>query len=131
MAAVASVAALLSATPAKAFLGIGEQSENDTYLDDTKGILGQVQTFLDLAKDDAGREEKVLQLRNSINSWVAKYRRKGGFSGRPSFGNTYTVLNALAGHFNSFGNTAPLPKKRLERIVKELADANRLLARNR
>lgn len=31
---------------------------------------------------------------------------------------TYTVLNALAGHFNSFGNNAPLPKKRLDRIVK-------------
>ena len=28
------------------------------------------------------------------------------------------MLNALAGHFNSFGNNAPLPKKRLDRIVK-------------
>jgi hypothetical protein len=32
--------------------------------------------------------------------------------------NTYTVLNALAGHFNSFGPSAPIPKKRLDRIVK-------------
>jgi hypothetical protein len=31
------------------------------------------------------------------------------------------VLNALAGHFNSFGATAPIPKKRLERIVKVVA----------
>ena len=36
----------------------------------------------------------------------------------PARRNTYTVLNALAGHFNSFGNNAPLPKKRLDRIVK-------------
>ena len=27
-------------------------------------------------------------------------------------------MNALAGHFNSFGLTAPVPKKRLDRIQK-------------
>ena len=32
--------------------------------------------------------------------------------------NTYSALNALAGHFNSFGPTAPVPKKRMERIQK-------------
>lgn len=32
--------------------------------------------------------------------------------------NTYSVCNALAGHYNSFGNEAPVPKKRLERLVK-------------
>lgn len=32
--------------------------------------------------------------------------------------NTYTTLNALAGHFNSFGTGQPLPKKRFERAVK-------------
>lgn len=31
---------------------------------------------------------------------------------------TYSAVNALAGHFNSFGLTAPVPKKRLERIQK-------------
>jgi hypothetical protein len=32
--------------------------------------------------------------------------------------NTYSALNALAGHYNSFGATAPVPKKRMERIQK-------------
>lgn len=32
--------------------------------------------------------------------------------------NTYSALNALAGHYNSFGTSAPVPKKRLERLVK-------------
>ncbi len=31
---------------------------------------------------------------------------------------TYAAVNALAGHYNSFGPTAPLPKKRLERLRK-------------
>lgn len=45
--------------------------------------------------------------------------------------NTYSALNALAGHYNSFGTNAPIPKKRLERIEKELGDAERLLERGR
>ncbi len=36
----------------------------------------------------------------------------------PPFRNTYSALNALAGHYNSFGAQAPIPKKRLERLVK-------------
>lgn len=31
---------------------------------------------------------------------------------------TRSAVNAMAGHLNSFGPTAPLPKKRLERMVK-------------
>lgn len=57
-------------------------------------------------------------MRTSINTWVAKYRRSDKFAGRPSFSNTYAVCNTLAGHYNSFGVKAPLPKKRLERLTR-------------
>jgi photosystem II Psb27 protein len=131
VATVASAAALLSATPAWAFLGIGEGQEKlDAYNSDTSAVLGEVKKYLDLPKDDPSREEFVLGLRDSINSWVAKYRRSD-FTGKQSFGNTYTTLNALAGHFNSFGNGQPLPKKRFERAVKEVGDAEKQLARGR
>jgi hypothetical protein len=43
---------------------------------------------------------------------------------------TYSILNALAGHFNSFGPTAPLPKKRLERINKASAAPYHLLSKH-
>lgn len=36
-----------------------------------------------------------------------------------------------ASHLNSFGYTSPVPKKRLERLVKELGDAEKQLARGR
>ena len=36
----------------------------------------------------------------------------------PHRSNTYSALNALAGHYNNFGTQAPIPKKRLERLVK-------------
>jgi hypothetical protein len=45
--------------------------------------------------------------------------------------NTYSAINALAGHYNSFGTQAPVPKKRLERLTKELNDAELLLSRDR
>jgi hypothetical protein len=45
-------------------------------------------------------------------------RRDTQFSGRPSFGNTYSAVNAITGHINSFGAQQPVPKKRAERIVK-------------
>lgn len=45
-------------------------------------------------------------------------RSDAEFSGRPSYGNVYAAVNAMAGHLNSFGPTAPVPKKRLERMLK-------------
>jgi hypothetical protein len=48
-------------------------------------VLGEVKKYLDLPKDDPSREEFVLGLRDSINSWVAKYRRSD-FTGKQSFG---------------------------------------------
>ena len=37
----------------------------------------------------------------------------------------------MAGHINSFGPEASLPKKRLERVMKELDDADKLIGRGR
>ncbi len=48
----------------------------------------------------------------------ASCRSDATFSGRPSYGNVYAAVNAMAGHLNSFGPTAPVPKKRLERMIK-------------
>lgn len=123
---------LSSAAPAQAFLGFGEgEARENAYKDETGKILAKVNTVLALDKDDPAKEDSVKGLRKDINSWVAKYRRDTKFSGRPSYGNTYSALNALAGHYNSFGATAPIPKKRLERLTKELADAELLLTRGR
>mmetsp|Transcript_5813 Transcript_5813/g.16618 ORF Transcript_5813/g.16618 Transcript_5813/m.16618 type:complete len:188 (+) Transcript_5813:102-665(+) len=128
---LATAAALLTAAPAQAFLGIGEPSENETYTADTTSLLDKVEKFISLEKGDESRGEVVDGLRTDMNSWVAKYRRRGSISGRASFGTSYAIVNALAGSFNSFGNTAPLPKKRLERVAKELTDARRLISRGR
>ena len=86
---------------------------------------------LALGRDDPAREAAVAGVRAATNSWVAKYRRDTSFSGKPSYGNVYSALNAVAGHINSFGADTPLPAKRLDRVTKELADAELMLSRGR
>lgn len=45
--------------------------------------------------------------------------------------NTYSALNAVAGHYNNFGTKYIFPAKRAERVMKELSDAEQLLTRGR
>ena len=81
---------------------------------------------------------------------MARYRRNGDFTARASYGcaprgaallgaalsvpfcsNTYSALNAVAGHYNNFGTKYAFPAKRIDRVMKELSDAELLLARGR
>ncbi|KAK9846515.1 hypothetical protein WJX81_005765 [Elliptochloris bilobata] len=130
-AAVAAGLALLSAGSASAFLGFGEPSKEEIYKDETSSVLKAVSSAISLGKDEPGKEDVISSVRKQTNEWVAKYRRDNSFAGRPSYGQTYAAVNALAGHYNSFGPTAPLPKKRLERLRKELEDAEKYLTRGR
>ncbi|KAK9860400.1 hypothetical protein WJX84_001346 [Apatococcus fuscideae] len=112
---IAAAGALLSSQAANAqlqLLGRGRDS-GDTlaeYKKYTEETIKKVQEALDLDKTDPKKEEATKQ---------------------PSFTNTYSALNALAGHYNNFGATTPLPKKRLERAQKELVDAEKFLSRDR
>ena len=42
----------------------------------------------------------------------------GAACGRRRDSNTYSALNAVAGHYNNFGTKYPLPAKRAERALK-------------
>ncbi|KAI8465021.1 MAG: photosystem II Pbs27 [Monoraphidium minutum] len=132
-AAALLAAALAPAGPAQAFLGFGGDgaAAAEQYTKDTSEVLALVSSAIALDKDAPDRDERVAEIRKGINGWVAKYRRNDKFAGRPSYGNTYAVCNTLAGHYNSFGTKAPIPKKRLERLNKELEDAVKLLERGR
>ena len=76
-------------------------------------VIATVRAALALGRDDPAREAAVAGVRSATNTWVAKYRRDAAFSGKPSYGNVYSALNAVAGHINSFGADTPLPAKRL------------------
>ncbi|EFN51966.1 hypothetical protein CHLNCDRAFT_59045 [Chlorella variabilis] len=132
LAALAALAALSAAPqPAHALFGFGNEKAQQRYEKETGQVISDVRNAALLERGAPGREETMESVRKEINDWVARYRRDTAFSGRPSYGNTYSAVNAMAGHLNSFGATAPIPKKRLERLVKELDDAERFLGRGR
>ncbi|KAK9808149.1 hypothetical protein WJX73_002190 [Symbiochloris irregularis] len=134
----ASYAAFMSAAsaavltgPARAGLLGGGESEEDIYKKDTGSLISLVQESLTVSSDSPDHDDAINKARDGIKEWVAKYRRGGSYTGKPSYGNSYTAFNALAGHYNNFGPGSPLPKKRLERLNKELEDAKKLLDRGR
>eukprot|EP00899_Mesostigma_viride_P004241 jgi/Mesvir1/13818/Mv15971-RA.1 len=104
---------------------------NDVYKEQTLNIISEANNVIGLDKADPTREKSIEVLRKDINTWVAKYRREKRTSGKKSFGLVYSALNALQGHYTSFGVRAPLPAKRKDRIVMELNEAVSDIGRGR
>eukprot|EP00270_Netrium_digitus_P005816 TRINITY_DN1780_c0_g1_i2.p1 TRINITY_DN1780_c0_g1~~TRINITY_DN1780_c0_g1_i2.p1 ORF type:complete len:186 (-),score=39.23 TRINITY_DN1780_c0_g1_i2:41-598(-) len=123
-AAAVILAAALSPSPALAF-------SVENYTEETQTVIEKVRYTLSLDKTDPAKEEAVTSLRLLSNDWVAKYRREKSIAGKPSFSNMYSVLNAISGHYISFGPTYPIPKKRADRILEEVTIAEKALSRGR
>ncbi|CCO14229.1 photosystem II 11 kD protein [Bathycoccus prasinos] len=115
---------------ALALFGIGEKSDAK-YEEDTKEVINQVREVLDFPMGADGREQSIEKTRALTNEWVARYRRSGDYSGRPSYGLTYSALNAVSGHFNNFGTKYPFPAKRKDRVFEELTSAETQISRGR
>lgn len=94
-------------------------------------LIDKATEIIALPLDDDTLEARAGDLRKDINNWVARYRRDDRFSGKPSFSNLYSAVNAIAGHYNSFGPTARIPAKRLDRIKVELEQAKRFVNNGR
>merc|ERR1712118_329901 len=92
---------------------------------ETTEMINAVAATLDLPRDAPNRDATVKGVRSAGIAWVAKYRRQNEYAGRPSYGATYTAVNALAGHVNNFGTGTPIPAKRADRLKIELSDAAR------
>merc|ERR1719473_451588 len=120
---------VVSQRTAKAGL-FGGIPEKD-YQTETSSLADLAREVSTMPKDADGKEQKVESLRAAINGWVAKYRREPKFGGRPSYNNMYSAVNALSGHFNTFGPTAPVPRKRLDRVLYELDQTSLFLGKGR
>lgn len=116
-------ALLLALGPARA--------ADEEYVSETKEVIGKVRSTIGLDKSDPSVADAVAELRDLSNSWVAKYRREKSLLGRPSFREMYSALNAVSGHYISFGPTAPIPAKRRARILEEMDTAEKALLRGR
>ncbi|QCE09649.1 photosystem II repair protein PSB27-H1, chloroplastic [Vigna unguiculata] len=106
-------------------------SSDEEYVKETEDVINKVRTTITLDKNDPNVATAVADLRESSNSWVAKYRREKALLGRASFRDMYSALNAVSGHYISFGPTAPIPTKRRARILEEVDTAEKALLRGR
>eukprot|EP00245_Coleochaete_scutata_P014543 TRINITY_DN6240_c0_g1_i1.p1 TRINITY_DN6240_c0_g1~~TRINITY_DN6240_c0_g1_i1.p1 ORF type:complete len:189 (+),score=38.58 TRINITY_DN6240_c0_g1_i1:160-726(+) len=103
----------------------------EVYKKETQDVISKVRTTLALDRNDPSKPDAVSDLRVVANDWVAKYRREKQVAGKPSFSNMYSVLNAIAGHYVSFGANYPIPAKRQTRILEEVDDAEKALGRGK
>ncbi|TXG55212.1 hypothetical protein EZV62_020468 [Acer yangbiense] len=105
--------------------------DDQEYVKDTEVVISKVRTTITMDKTDPNVASAVAELRDASNSWVAKYRREKALLGRASFRDMYSALNAVSGHYISFGPTAPIPAKRKARILEEMETAEKALLRGR
>ncbi|CAH9126811.1 unnamed protein product [Cuscuta epithymum] len=115
---------LAAALPARA-------ASDEEYVKETTEVIGKVRSTMGKEKGDPDIVDAVADLRQASNSWVAKYRREKALLGRPSFRDIYSALNAVSGHYISFGPTAPIPAKKKQRILEEVETAEKALQRGR
>ena len=106
-------------------------SSDEEYVKETEEVINKVRTTIVMDKNDPNVATAVAELRETSNSWVAKYRREKALLGRASFRDIYSALNAVSGHYISFGPTAPIPAKRRARILEEVDTAEKALLRGR
>ncbi|KAJ0236198.1 Photosystem II repair protein PSB27-H1 [Hirschfeldia incana] len=119
-----SVIPFLAPSPAYA-------AEDEEYVKDTSAVISKVRTTLSMERTDPNVADTVAELREASNSWVAKYRKEKALLGKSSFRDMYAALNAVSGHYVSFGPTAPIPAKRKARILEEMETAEKALSRGR
>lgn len=106
-------------------------ASDDEYVKETAEAIEKIRTTLTLDKNDPNIAAAVSELRDISNGWVAKYRKEKTLLSRSSFREMYSALNAVSGHYISFGPTAPMPAKRKQRILEEMDTAEKALSRGR
>ncbi|KAL7219180.1 hypothetical protein ACSBR2_012287 [Camellia fascicularis] len=106
-------------------------ASDDEYVKETEEVINKVRTTINMDKTDPNMAAAVAELRETSNTWVSKYRKEKALLGRPSFRDIYSALNAVSGHYISFGPTAPIPAKRKARILEEMDTAEKALSRGR
>ncbi|XP_050208801.1 photosystem II repair protein PSB27-H1, chloroplastic [Mercurialis annua] len=106
-------------------------AEDEEYVKETSEVINKVRNTIKMEKSDPNVASAVAELRETSNYWVAKYRKEKALLGRASFRDMYSALNAVSGHYISFGPTASIPAKRKARILEEMDSAEKALLRGR
>ncbi|NET47753.1 MAG: photosystem II protein Psb27 [Merismopedia sp. SIO2A8] len=98
------------------------------YNEDTVAVIESLRTALGAANGTPEQAEAQAQARQTINDFAGLYRREPSLQDKASFRTMQTALNALAGHYSSYGNR-PVPKKLQDRLEQEFKQVEAALRR--
>ncbi|KAL4569835.1 hypothetical protein LXL04_025479 [Taraxacum kok-saghyz] len=126
-----SLAAVISISSPLLVIPAALAASDEEYAKETQEVIQKVRNTINMDKTDPNIAAAVAELRETSNSWVAKYRREKALLGRISFRDMYSALNAVSGHYVSFGPTSPIPAKRKTRILEEMDSVEKALSRGR
>ncbi|CAI9275549.1 unnamed protein product [Lactuca saligna] len=126
-----SLAAVISLSSPLLVIPAALAASDEEYTKETQEVIQKVRNTINMDKTDPNIATAVAELRETSNSWVAKYRREKALLGRLSFRDMYSALNAVSGHYVSFGPTSPIPAKRKTRILEEIDSVEKALSRGR
>eukprot|EP00274_Cyanoptyche_gloeocystis_P007482 CAMPEP_0196657592 /NCGR_PEP_ID=MMETSP1086-20130531/24361_1 /TAXON_ID=77921 /ORGANISM="Cyanoptyche gloeocystis , Strain SAG4.97" /LENGTH=161 /DNA_ID=CAMNT_0041990781 /DNA_START=217 /DNA_END=702 /DNA_ORIENTATION=+ len=98
--------------------------EGREYIKDTKVMIALMRDVI-----AESTPEKITKTRKAINSYSSLYRRNENTAGRQSFLTMNTAVNSVAGHYNNYGASRPIPKKLKARLEVLFEQAEKALAR--
>lgn len=99
------------------------------YNQDTTAVIESLRAALNAPKDTPELAEAQAKARQSINDFAGLYRREPSVQGKASFRTMQTALNALAGHYSSYGKR-PVPQKLKDRLEQEFKQIEAALRRD-
>mmetsp|Transcript_9917 Transcript_9917/g.17262 ORF Transcript_9917/g.17262 Transcript_9917/m.17262 type:complete len:215 (-) Transcript_9917:294-938(-) len=98
--------------------------EGREYIKDTKVMIALMRDVI-----AESSPEKITKTRKAINMYSSLYRRNENTAGRQSFLTMNTAVNSVAGHYNNYGASRPIPKKLKARLEVLFEQAEKALAR--
>eukprot|EP00184_Porphyridium_aerugineum_P008371 CAMPEP_0184691414 /NCGR_PEP_ID=MMETSP0313-20130426/280_1 /TAXON_ID=2792 /ORGANISM="Porphyridium aerugineum, Strain SAG 1380-2" /LENGTH=190 /DNA_ID=CAMNT_0027149125 /DNA_START=48 /DNA_END=620 /DNA_ORIENTATION=- len=113
-------------TPADLKFGL-----SGNYKEDTVAMVNNMKIVTGMSRGTPGMADAVADTRKMMNEYVALYRRNAKVNGSLSFNTIYTSINTLSGHYQSYGNTYPVPEKRRKRLGIQYAEIEKAVSRGR
>jgi photosystem II Psb27 protein len=100
------------------------------YRDDALSLVNTLRTAIELPEGTPEKMEAQADAKTKIDDFFSLYRRDSSVSSLPSFTTMHTALDALAGHYRSYGNR-PLSSKLKKRLEQEFKQVEMALQRGR
>ncbi|KPQ39506.1 MAG: photosystem II protein Psb27 [Phormidium sp.] len=100
------------------------------YRQDTLDLVSSLREAIELPEGTPEKMEAQAEAKTRIDNFFSLYRRDSSVASLPSFTTMHTALDALAGHYRSYGNR-PLSNKLKTRLEQEFKQVEMAVQRGR